>query len=81
MVQPLRLHARAFAGGLYLLCYCPARFVLEFWQGTLKGAALRLSTSQWLSIPGFLLVSLYYFIRKKAQKPELIYGKALCYNE
>lgn len=36
---------------LYLLCYAPLRFVLEFWRGdAIRGIWFSLSTSQWISL-------------------------------
>lgn len=60
-----------YAAELYLLCYCPARFVLEFFSGdTERGFLLGLSTSQWLAILVFFAVSLYIFICKRLKKPD-----------
>ena len=60
-----------YAAELYLLCYCPARFVLEFFRGdTERGFLLGLSTSQWLAILVFFAVSLYIFICKRLKKPD-----------
>lgn len=36
---------------VYLLCYAPVRFILEFWRGdVLRGIWWGLSTSQWISL-------------------------------
>lgn len=64
--------ARArYAAELYLLCYAPLRFALEFFRGdTARGAIGALSTSQWLSIAAFSLASLCLFIRKRRKMPD-----------
>ena len=60
-----------FAAEFYLACYCPARFVLEFFRGDVaRGALWGLSTSQWLSAAGFLAVSLYFFMRSGRKMPD-----------
>ena len=60
-----------FAAEFYLACYCPARFVLEFFRGDeARGALWGLSTSQWLSAAGFLAVSLYFFMRSGRKMPD-----------
>ena len=42
--------------GLYLVCYAAMRFVLEFFRGDeIRGNALSLSVSQWISIAAFAL--------------------------
>ena len=60
-----------FAAEFYLACYCPARFLLEFFRGDdARGALWGLSTSQWLSAAGFLAVSLYFFMRSGRKMPD-----------
>lgn len=60
-----------FAAEFYLACYCPARFVLEFFRGDVaRGALWGLSTSQWLSAAGSLAVSLYFFMRPGRKMPD-----------
>ena len=60
-----------FAAEFYLACYCPARFVLEFFRGDeARGALWGLSTSQWLSAAGSLAVSLYFFMRSGRKMPD-----------
>lgn len=60
-----------FAAEFYLACYCPARFVLEFFRGDeARGALWELSTSQWLSAAGFLAVSLCFFMRSRRKMPD-----------
>lgn len=60
-----------FAAEFYLACYCPARFVLEFFRGDeVRGALWGLSTSQWLAAAGFLAVSLYFFMRSRHKMPD-----------
>lgn len=50
----------------YLLTYSVVRFVLEFFRGdALRGAALGLSTSQWISIVVFISVIISILYRKK----------------
>ena len=42
---------RISLGGLYLVCYAVMRFTLEFFRGdAVRGSALFLSTSQWISL-------------------------------
>ncbi len=54
---------------VYLLCYAPVRFVLEFWRGdTVRGIWFGLSTSQWISLIAFGGVLLLWLVsRKKAR--------------
>lgn len=60
-----------FAAEFYLACYCPARFLLEFFRGDdARGALWGLSTSQWLSAAGSLAVSLYFFMRSGRKMPD-----------
>lgn len=54
----------------YLMLYAVSRFILEFFRGDLiRGFAVGLSTSQWISIVLFA-VSLIYFTVKKIGKKE-----------
>ncbi len=44
-------NARVSTAGIYLVCYAAMRFVLEFFRGdAVRGSALALSTSQWISL-------------------------------
>ena len=46
-----RAACRRWLAHIYLLAYCPMRFVLEFWRAdTARGFFMGLSTSQWLSL-------------------------------
>lgn len=57
-----RLKGKLFC--LYLLCYAPMRFLLEFGRGdTLRGIWLGLSTSQWISI--FIVIGTLLFMSRK----------------
>lgn len=45
---------------VYLLCYAPVRFILEFWRGdALRGIWWGLSTSQWISLLVIVCVSIF----------------------
>lgn len=58
------------AAGIYLMSYAVYRFVLEFFRyDEIRGHMGALSTSQWISIPVFLLGGLFVFVVSK---------KALC---
>ena len=47
-------NAKLSLGGIYLVCYAPMRFTLEFFRGdSARGSLLAFSTSQWLSIIAF----------------------------
>lgn len=51
-----------YAAGLYLMGYALCRFALEFFRyDAIRGRILSLSTSQFLSIPAFLIGALLFF--------------------
>lgn len=55
-----------FAAEFYLACYCPARFVLEFFRGDeARGALWGLSTSQWLSAAGLAAAALGFLYARR----------------
>lgn len=61
-------NAKVSLGGIYLVCYAPMRFILEFFRGdSARGSFLAFSTSQWLSIIAFAvgIVLIVHFARKK----------------
>lgn len=59
---------------LYLIFYSIGRMIIEFYRGDeIRGIYYGLSTSQWLSIPIFVIgISIYYYIRNKNKKNRTI---------
>ena len=54
--------------GLYLVCYSAMRFALEFFRGdAVRGSALFLSTSQWISAAAFL-AGAFLLVRRYRRK-------------
>lgn len=63
----LRNFPRLSLSGLYLSCYAVMRFVLEFFRGDIiRGKALGLSTSQWISIAVFAAGVILLAVGRKA---------------
>ncbi len=60
---------RGLALHLYLLLYSAARFVLEFFRGDeIRGSALGLSTSQWISMGVFALAGALLLRKMRGKK-------------
>lgn len=61
---------------VYLFCYAPARFILEFFRGdTLRGIWFGLSTSQWISLL-LILAAVFGLWRRAYRLKKQQYNKA-----